>query len=164
MFYSLLTAPSEHCHDLPSAVRDLATRSIVHQPYWVTYYQPGHVMAELICNSRLFWMKTIYLSRSDVTPLFLLPGDIGDSGRNALTDISRCLPSDDRVHGIPCFDNGDDACSGGRFWMPRPALSGAQVVPSHPCRARVAPLGPDTHRHKFVPARARMGCRSQAGW
>ena len=54
----------------------------------------------VICNSRLFWMKTIYLSRSDVKPLSLLTGGICDSGRNALTDISRCLPSDDRVHGI----------------------------------------------------------------
>ena len=119
-------------------------------------------MAELIYNSRLFWMKTIYLSRS-VNPLSLLPGGICDSGRNALTDISRCLPSDDRVHGIPCFDNDDDACSGGRFWVPRPALSGAQVVPSHPYRAAVALLGPDTHRHKSVPARHSDGL-SRPGW
>ena len=33
-----------------------------------------------------------------------------------------------------CFDNDDDACSGGRFWLARSAISGAQVVPSHPYR------------------------------
>ena len=95
-------------------------------------------------------------SRSDVKPLSLLTGGICDSGRNALTDISRCLPSDDIVHGINSF-----LC--GRFWVPRPALSGAQVVPSHPCRAAVAPLGPGTRRHKSVPARHSDGM-SRPAW
>ena len=98
-------------------------------------------MAELIFNSRLFWMKTIYLRRTDVKPLALLLGGICDSGRNALTDISRCLPTDDGVHGIPCFDNGQSLLDA------RPS-----VVLSHPCRAVS-----DTRTHKSVPARLSDG-------
>ena len=161
MFCSLLAAPSEHGHDLPNAMRCIVTRSwrgmrclnvansspndsAFQPPSRVTYYPPGHVMAELICNSRLFWMKTIYLSGSDVKPLSLLPGGICDSGRNALTDISRCLPSDGGVHG---------------FWVPGPQWCLLiRVEPRWPFGGRTLA---DTN---LCLSGSRIGCRGPAGW
>ena len=100
-------------------------------------------------------MKTIYLSKSDVKPLSLLPGGIYDSGRNALTYSSRCVPSDDRVHEIPCFDNDDAA------W--RPFLDARPSVVFYPCRAAAAFWRLDTRRHKSVAARL-SNWLSRPGW
>ena len=65
---------------------------------------------------------------------------------------------------IPCFDNGDDTCSRGRFWVPQPALSGAQVVPSHPCRPRWPLWGRALADTNLCLPGTRMGCRGPPGW
>ena len=102
-------------------------------------------MAELICNSRLFWMKTIYLSKSDVKPLSLLPDGICDSGIYVLTDITRCLPSDDGAHRILCVENDDATC--------RPLLGARpSEVPSHPYRAAATFPGAGHSQTPICPA------------
>ena len=102
--------------------------------------------------------------RSDVKPLSLLTGGICDSGRNALTDISRGLPSDDIVHGINSL-----------LWQWRRRLQWRPLLgaPAGPqwcasgafssVSAAVAPLGPGTRRHKYVPARHSDGM-SRPAW